>query len=166
MLLSDEVQPIWVINRYIWKELSAKYPELEDHWPDPTIIPFFPVNDSTSGNTKWDGKPYFIYNSAFRVEHSMYAHKKTTFVYSLRASTDEIFALSTALQHIIDRQDDAAQDVNDFNNWLKENKPGLYCPVTFDSFTLYQNEPGNARDSSSVPYVTAQFMLVARYHWL
>ena len=137
-------------------------PQLENMWGD--VTPFFPVNDSTSGTSQWKGKPYFIYNQAFRVEHKMYAHKKSTFIYSLRSTTDQLLPLSQAFQKIIDRQDDAAADVNAFNN--ARAGTDLYCPVTFHSFEIYQNEPGEPRDSSTAPYVVSNFMVVAKYHMI
>lgn len=160
MDLFDEVQPIWVVNDYLWDQLKQMSPQLAAMWP--TTTPFFPVNDSTTGTSQWKGKPYFIYNQAFRVEHQMYQHKKSTFVYSMRASVDQLGPLSLAFQKIIDRQDDAAADVNEFN--LSRKGTDKYCPVVFHSFELYQNEPGEPRDSSSAPYVISNFMVVSKYH--
>jgi len=160
MDLFDEPQPIWVVNKYIWEELKVMSPKLADMWP--TITPFFPTNDSTSGIAQWEGKPYFIYNQALRVENSFYQIKKATFVYSMRTDSDQTIPLSMALQKILDREDDTAKDINDFNLSLGEDS----CPVYFHSFDVYQNEPGKPRESASAPFVVSNFMVVVKYHWL
>lgn len=162
MELFDEPQPAWVINGYLWRELKLRSPKLASMWP--TTVPFFPVNDSTSGNTAWSGKPFFIYNEALRIEHSFYEIKKSTFVYSMRATPSQTLPLTNALQKIIDREDDAAKDVNDFN-WLNRDDASKFCPIYFHSFSLYQNEPAKARDGAVEPFVVSNFMVVAKYNW-
>lgn len=160
MDLFDEAQPIWVVNDYLWDALKTASPKLAAMWPDKT--PFFPINESTAGNTQWQGKPYFIYNQAFRIEHSFYEIKKATFVYSMRATPSQTIPLSSALQKIMDRDDDTAKDVNDFNLLLGADS----CPVYFHSFNLYQNEPAKPRDGSVEPFVVSNFMVVVKYHTL
>ena len=160
MDLLDERQPIWVVNAYLWDHLKSNSPKLAAMWPNK--VPIFPVNDSTSGITQWKGKPYFIYNEAFRVNHDFYEIKKATFVYSMKATPAQTIPLSNALQKLMDREDDTAKDINDFNL----AHPESYCPVYFHSFNLYQNEPGTPRDGAVEPFATSRFMVVAKYHWL
>ena len=159
--LFDQVQPIWVVNGYIWSELKKASPKLAAMWPNK--VPLFPVNDSTSGITQWEGKPYFIYNEAFRVNHDFYEIKKSTFIYSMRATPAQTIPLSNALQKILDREDDAASDINDFNNSLPSNQQ---AQVHFHSLRIYQNEPAKPRDGAVEPYVVSTFMVVVKYNWL
>lgn len=165
MLFENDVQPIEVVNGYIWSVLTEMEPALlaSNMWPKAKYPqgPFFPINDSASGISQWKDRPYFVYNKAFRVEHLMYEHKKETFVYSLRANVDEVFAIAGALQKIIDRQDDAAADINEFNRSTQNDR---YCPVVFHSLEMYQNEPSDPRDSSSSPYTVTNFQVVVKYH--
>jgi len=128
------------------------------------VSPIFPVNDSTTGDAKWINRPYFVYTEAFRVTHGLYLNKKATFVYSLKANIDDHLGWASLLQATLDRQDDAAADVNDYNLMLKTERPEDYCPVIFHSFRVYQNEPAKPSGAVSTPAVTANFMVVAEYH--
>jgi len=167
-MLIDSVEPIHVVNKYLWskfkEEIAAGTTAEKARYNYGTLIPIFPVNDSTSGDAKWINRPYFVYTEAFRVTHGLYVMKKSTFVYSLKANVDDHLGWAALLQRTLDRQDDAAADVNDYNLMLKETRPAEYCPVIFHSFRVYQNEPAKPSGSVSTPAVTAHFMVVAEYH--
>ena len=174
-LLADTPQPIWVVNGYLWEEIverlkaayiasyKQKYPDISEEnipeWTNPygKSRPIFPINDSQV-NAKWKTLPYLVYTLAFRVWHGLYVTKRSTFIYSLKASPDQIFGWGAAIQDILDRQDDAAADINEWNR-QHDN-----VPVVFHSFRVYQNEPPNPSASSIDPFVSTNFMVVAEYH--
>jgi hypothetical protein len=162
-MLSETIEPIHVVNRYLWDELKKRMSPTEiTKYNYGNIMPIFPVNDSTSGDAKWINRPYFVYTQAFRVTHGLHVLKKATFVYSLKSNVNDFMGWASALQDILDRQDDAAADINEYN-WSLGNG-SLYCPVIFHSFRVYQNEPAKPSSSVSTPSVSATFMVVAEYH--
>lgn len=128
-----------------------------------SIVPIFPISDAQSGNKQWGDKPYFIYTQAFRVWHGLYVTKRSTFIYNLKAKPEDIFTWSTYVQKILDRQDDAAQDINDFNLSLPESKR---VPVYFHSLRVYQSEPPESSNSTIAPMTKVQLNILTEYHFL
>ena len=154
-------QPIWVVNRYLWSELQKADSTLTNQYSSFPNGPIFPINDANAGHSQWGDKPYLIYTQAFRVWHGHYVTKKATYIYSLKAKPDEIFNWGTTIERILNRQDDAAKDINEFNSNQPLNKQ---IPVYFHNVRVYQNEPPKPSDSSSSPTVTTQFQVVVEYH--
>lgn len=195
-MLIDSIEPIHVVNDYLWDGIKGemlktlddptvseqhktamkkRYSIVEIPGSNPKeytiyggVRPIFPVNDSVSGDAKWINRPYLVFTEAFRVSHGLHVTKKATFIYSLKANIDDHLGWASALQAILDRQDDAAADVNEYNLALMSDpNPEVrktYCPVVFHSFRVYQNEPAKPSGAISSPAVTSTFMVVAEYH--
>lgn len=112
------------INGYVWDSLKSLDDSLEQDYGN--IIPFFPVSDSPTDEWPWKSKPYVIYDQMFRLRSraGYYVHKTYT-TYFIKGSPVEVLAWSNAMALILDRQDAAAQDIN---NWLAANHPdaGIY----------------------------------------
>ena len=65
-----------------------------------------------------------------------------------------------ALQQILDRGDDAAQDINHWN--AEQINPGN---VFFHSLCVEQTSAASVRDFSTRPYYITQFIIAAQYHF-
>lgn len=131
--------PPILINKYVLSQLQKfdLLTGLED------IEPIFPVQstniDDVYNNINIDGDPYMIvwdrlirYNS-----NTSYWNKREQLVYTVHSSSD-IRGINVArvITEALDREDAAAQDVN---NWLSQNKADLPpLNVFFHNFRVFQ----------------------------
>ena len=159
--------PVLAINGYLWETMKKIAPELSNQYGD--TIPFYPISDSSSGDEPWDSRPYFIYDRVFRFSSSpFYPAKRDSILYYLKAREIDSLQWSAALQLILDREDDAAKDVN---NWIRSQQNWLDYPYYFHNIRIYQSRAsapssdGKLRDFSSVqPYFISEFMVDIHYH--
>jgi len=110
--------PVLGINKYIWGQMCLIDPSLSGQYTldsGKEIMPFFPLADSRGGDSTWGEKPYVVYDQLFKVNGRPlpYIHR-AQFVYYIRGQATDNVVWSTAMQHIVDRGDDAAQDCNEF----------------------------------------------------
>ena len=123
-------------------------------------LPFFPMSDSASGLKAWENKPYFIYDRMLRLTGSPFPYiKKEHILYALKGKEEQTLEWSMALQYIIDRQDDSAQDINDWNR-SQTSPSGVY----FHSTRLLQTGGSVSRDFSNRPFYITEFIVEAEYH--
>jgi Cdc6-like AAA superfamily ATPase len=90
------------------------------------IVPFFPISDTRSDEWPWKDKPYVIYDQMFKMRsRAGYFIHRTQALYFIKGTPTEALTWSNVMALIIDRQDSAAQDLN---NWLSQNHPdaGVY----------------------------------------
>lgn len=112
------------INKYTWAMMKEIDPSLETDYG--SITPFFPISDTRSDEWPWKDKPYAIYDQMWRLRsRSGYFVHKVHALYFIKGTPTEILAWTNAMGMILDRQDSAAQDIN---NWLAANHPdaGIY----------------------------------------
>lgn len=157
------------INGFLWDTMKQINPDLEEIYGD--TVPFYPVADSAAGDSPWEDKPYFIYDRVFRFNGKpFHEHKRESILYYLKANDIDSLEWSGALQAILDREDDAAQDIN---SWIRsqENGPEDY-PYYFHNLRVYQSRSsspsseGKMRDVSTVqPYYITEFMIDAHFHF-
>jgi hypothetical protein len=160
--------PVLAINHYLWDTMKTIEPSLSGQYED--ITPFYPIGDSSSGDQPWDEKPYFIYDRVFRFSSSpFYPTKRESVLYYLKAREIDSLQWSAALQLILDREDDAAKDVN---NWIRSQENALDYPYYFHNIRVYQSRSsspssgGKLRDISTVqPYYITEFMLDVYFHY-
>jgi hypothetical protein len=108
--------PALAINGYLWEIMQKFDNNLEEKYNG--VIPFYPIGDSAAGDEPWDQKPYFIYDRVFRFSGApFYENKRENVLYYLKAREVDSLEWSGILQLILDREDDAAKDVND---WIRK----------------------------------------------
>jgi hypothetical protein len=160
--------PVLAINNYLWDTMKKIQPSLSSDYGD--IVPFYPIGDSASGDEPWDSKPYFVYDRVFRFSSNpFYPQKRESVLYYLKAREIDSLQWSAALQLILDREDDAAKDVND---WIREQDDVLNYPYYFHNIRVYQSRSsspsssGKLREISTVqPYYITEFMLDIYFHY-
>lgn len=162
--------PALAINGYLWDTMKKIDPTLTQTKKYGNKLPFFPIADSASGQKQWENKPYFIYDRVFRFASGpFYPKKRESFLYYLKAKPVESLQWGAAVQLILDREDDAAKDIND---WIRSQPNGSDdYPVYFHNLRVYQSRSGAAgsegesREISSRPYYITEFMIDTCYHF-
>lgn len=162
--------PPLAVNGYLWDTMKQLDPTLTQAKKYGSKIPFFPIGDSASGQKQWENKPYFIYDRVFRFASSpFYPKKRESFLYYLKAPVIDSLQWSAAVQLILDREDDAAKDIND---WIRLQPNGCDdYPLYFHNLRVYQSRSGtpsssgDMRDGTSRPYYITEFMIDCCYHF-
>lgn len=161
--------PVLAINGYLWDTMKKIDPTLTQTKKYGQKIPFFPIGDSASGQKQWENKPYFVYDTVFRFSSDpFYQNKRESVLYYLRANAVETIQWSTVLQAILDREDDAGKDIND---WIRNNGGNDEYPVYFHNVRVYQSRSSVAssdsdvREASARKYYITEFMIDTRYHF-
>lgn len=158
MTFSDFTLPAVTINGYVWHIMKQIEPSFSKQYGQTT--PFFPISDAKSGTKSWENKPYVIYDRILRNRgKAFYPIKKEHLIYAVKGTAKDAIEWSMAIQYILDRMDDAAKDINDWNR--SQNVP---ANVYFHHLRVFQTEGAQNRDSSSRPYAIAQFTIEAEYH--
>ena len=161
MTFSQFTVPVLTVNGYLWDTMKRIDPTLSSPRKYGTTIPFFPMSDSTSGTKSWENKTYAIYDRMFRQSSSaFYPIKKEHILYAIKGKEETTFEWASAIQYILDRQDDAAQDINDWNR-SQETPANVY----FHHLRVFQTESSVSRDFSNRPYYITQFIVEAEYHF-
>lgn len=169
MALSDfGVAPI-VVNKYLWDTMKTIQPNLSQSRNYGQTLPIFPLGDSASGKKSWENKTYIIYDRMFKpMKDPFYQIKCEEIRYHLKAKEQDTFIWGSAIQSILDRQDDAGKDIND---WIRDNGGSEIYPIYFHSVRLYQvssslaTEGENQRDLSVRPYYITEFIADMKYHY-
>jgi hypothetical protein len=160
--------PTLAINGYLWDVMKVFEPSLFSQYGN--TVPFYPISDSSAGDEPWDSKPYFIYDRVFRFSGKpFYEHKRESTLYYLKAREVDSLQWSAAVQLILDREDDAAKDVNE---WIRNNGGSSEYPVYFHNIRVYQSRSsspssdGKIREFSTVqPYFITEFMIDTHFHF-
>jgi hypothetical protein len=162
------VAPV-IVNKYLWDTMKALQPSLSQSKNYGKTLPFFPLGDSASGNESWKNKPYIIYDRMFKVVRDpFYQIKSEEIRYHLKAKEQDSFVWGSVIQQVLDRQDDAGKDVNE---WIRNNGGSDKYPVYFHSIRIYQvssslaTQPENLRDFSTRPYYITEFIVDMKYHY-
>jgi hypothetical protein len=150
-----------VINGYLWDTMKKIDSGLAA--PYKGIMPFFPLSDAASGTESWEDKAYVIYDRMMQLSRGpFYPVKSENILYSVKGNEEQTIQWSLAIQIIVDRMDDAAQDANEWNR--KQASPEH---VYFHHLKAFQilRRPTEARDFSNRPYYISQLMVEAEYHF-
>lgn len=158
--MADFSLPVLTVNGYLWNTIKQiESPAFAKKYG--TKIPFFPLGDSNSGTKSWEDKTYVIYDRMLKMTNSpFYPIKKEHILYAVKGKAVDIFEWSTAIQYILDRQDDAAIDINKWN--ANQNNP---ADVYFHHLRVFQTGPTAARDFSNRPYYISEFIVEMEYHF-
>lgn len=161
--------PAQAVNGYVWDTMKKLDPTLTQTKRYGQKIPFFPVGDSASGQKQWENKPYFIYDRVFRFASGpFYPKKRESLLYYLKAKEVDTLQWSAAIQLILDREDDAAKDIND---WIRNNGGSEEYPIYFHNLRVYQARSGSPssegmiREETSRPYYVTEFIVDICYHF-
>jgi hypothetical protein len=167
MALADLGQAMLPVNGYLWDTILAIEPTFVTAYAGKR--PFYPISDAATGKSQWLDKAYFVYDRMFAFNgNPFYPVKKEHIIYSLKASDIETLQFGSAIYTILDRQDDAAKDVN---TWIRANGGSDRYPVYFHSIRVYQTQPRmsssteNIRNDSSRAKVVTDFVVDMEYHY-
>lgn len=113
------------INAYVWKQFQEdsliipasasylggfKYTAYE-------FAPFFPIDDIMAGSEAWDNKTHIVYDSMGKMRSSrrqIYPIKLGQMRYSIKGPIDDVFAWRDFITNVLDREDAAAYDINEY----------------------------------------------------
>lgn len=162
--------PTLAVNGYLWDTMKQIDPTLSQTKKYGDKVPFFPIGDSNSGQKQWENKPYFIYDRVFKFSSGpFYPEKRESFLYYLKANAIDSLKWSAAVQLILDREDDAAKDVN---QWIRSQPNGCEdYPLYFHNLRVHQSNTGaasskeNLREDVARPYYITEFMIDVCYHF-
>lgn len=107
--LSEEV----IINHYVWDKFKEYAPDLVVEYKH--SMPFIPVSDVRGGKFPWEEKAYVVYDSYYMNKstyRNFYPIKCSQMIYSIKGSIQEIFDWRDFIVNILDRGDQAAQEIN------------------------------------------------------
>lgn len=159
MTFSNFSLPAQTVNGYLWSVMKQIEPTFDKQYG--TIIPFFPVSDAKSGTKSWEKKPYVIYDRVLKMKNGpFYPIKREHIQYYVKGDAKDSIEWGMAIQHILDRMDDAAQDINAWNR-EQATPSGVY----FHHLRVSQTDSTNTRDFSVRPYYITQFIVQAEYHF-
>lgn len=165
MSLSQFSVPALTVNGYLWDTMKQFDNTFAKKYG--TKIPFFPISDSATGTKSWENKPYIVYDRMLRrSKNPFYEIKNEQILYYVKGNEIETLEWGAAIQFILDRMDDAAQDINDWNR--SQNSPaGVY----FHHLRVHQTDsgdmgsPSGTRDFSVRPYYITRFLVETEYHF-
>ena len=164
MSFSNFTLPATIVNGYLWHTMKEIDPSVSKGYGNK--IPFFPISDAASGTKSWENKAYFIYDRIMKMQSkAFYPVKQEHILYYLKGNETQTIEWGMAIQQILDRGDDAAQDINDWNS-----KQQVAGNVYFHSLCVEQITSGDmssatsTRDFSVRPHYITQFVVVAQYH--
>lgn len=164
MTFADFSLPVLTVNGYLWDTMKNIEPTFQKQYG--AKMPFFPVGDPTSGTKSWENKTYIIYDRMLRPRKKPFPYIKNEHIlYYVKGKEVQTLEWGMALQMILDRMDDAAQDINDWNR-AQANPSGVY----FHHLKVHQTDSGDmgssslTRDFSVRPYYVTKFIVEAEYH--
>jgi len=160
MTFANFTLPVITVNNYLWSVMKQIEPTFVKKYG--TVLPFFPISDSASGTKSWETKTYVIYDRMFQSTSSpFYPIKKEHILYAVKGKEEETLEWGMAIQYILDRMDDAAQDINSWNR-LQDNPSNVY----FHNMRVFQTRSMNSqsRDFSNRPFYITEFIVEAEYH--
>jgi hypothetical protein len=158
MTFSNFTLPAITINNYVWDVMKKVDSTFSKQYGQ--TVPFFPINDAKSGTKSWENKPYVIYDRILRnTGKPFYPIKREHLIYAVKGSAKDALEWSMAIQYILDRMDDAAQDINAWNR--EQTTPSN---VYFHHLKAFQTQGAENREFSNRSYYIAQFTIEAEYH--
>jgi len=146
------LRPENIINLYVWEQLKNKAPQFYDLYPNTSggkgLVPFFPAGTINLPPEVVDGDlPYIIFDKFTKVRTGSYKYfypmksdqmRYTVYggsLYGEASSGSDRYGLTINLTSIIsmvlDREDDAAKDINDFAKGLEDYQDSM------DEFKYY-----------------------------
>lgn len=151
--------PALPVNAYLWESLKGIDGTLAAQY---SYMPFFPLADAVGGTQGWGSKPYVVYDQLMKFRPKpFYGIHKAQIWYWVRGQADDAIGWSTAIAHILDREDQSARDINVY---LRDNAPttGIY----YHNLKVFQIDSAkDERMDLSVKQTYTQSMIIeVTYH--
>ena len=164
MALKDVVPlvPAVPINRYLWSRIAELDPDLVMSYEG--VMPFYPLGDSAAGDAPWDQKPNIVYDRMMTINSNpFYPIKKEQIHYALKALPSDSLTWGSAIQYILDRMDDAAEEVNAYN-------ADMNYGIFFHHIRVFQtssqiSSSGAQRDYTINQFYISRFIIDTEYHY-
>ena len=143
-------RPENVINEYVWDQFRTKAPNFYNLYPKtaggPDFIPFFPAGTSNLPPEILDGDlPYIIFDKFTRVRTGSYKYfypiKSEQMRYTIYGGSlygeaqnganryGNTIALTSLITAILDREDAAAEEINEYTKNLQDYNHSNYDPM-------------------------------------
>lgn len=163
--------PEVAINKYVWeqfrldslKSASVSYLGGFDYAAYAGVVPFFPLEDGLAGSSKWGDKPYVRFDSFLRPRSSMrsfYPIKSAQMIYSIKGGVDEVFQWRDFISNVLDREDQAAKDIN---SYAGQNLDNYY--TWFHNVSTMQIQSMNQSSPQASQRKTYSADLIIRYEY-
>lgn len=149
----DDKNAVYALNSYLWKllEVNLGWEKTNELTP---IVPVAQQPELMQG-----GKPFLVYGSAIHQPTHLYVLRKEAVSYMVYATTaSEINKIVNVIAQALERQDDAAADVND---WLVTEGNGR--GVHFASIRVTMAEKAEDAAEEEGGFYKGLIMLEARY---
>lgn len=165
MTFADFSLPATTINGYLWHTMKQIEPTFARTYG--SKVPFFPLSDSASGDKSWGNKTYVVYDRMLRLTRSPFPYiKREHTLYYVKGKEVETLEWGLAIQHILDRMDDAAQDINDWNrSQTVPSKVYFHNLIVSQADSGDMGSPSATRDFSDRPYYITKFIVDTQYHF-
>jgi len=156
--------PEVLINNFVWSKFQTNKSSIYSQYPAGTV-PIFPFTDSKAGDQTWQNKAYIVYDSYIRPRTGskkyFYPIKGGQLNYSIRGSVSQIFEWRDFIHDLLDREDVAAQEIN---NYGAANYPSNH--IYFECINAYQNTLTNSttKDSTLRQQMIANLIIRYDYH--
>jgi hypothetical protein len=142
-------RPEQIINLYVWEQFKKYAPDFSNLYangdPGARIVPFFPAPANNLPSQVIDNDlPYVVFDKFSRVrtgsQKGFYPIKTDQMRYTIHGGSlydinkfqndrfETTYNLTALVQSILDREDDAARDINEFTKTL----PGYYNEIVTD----------------------------------
>ena len=146
------------INRYLQQKIGTQtglgVPMLPSYPTDPDVLDAFTIDDLTEGGTFSFNGNLAIYDRMFKYRRTPFPHiKSEQLLYYFNASrqdaVDNLVQISQTVYDWLDREDESAQELNDWVRRLPRNTNGTisfgtdlteFNPVFFHRVKVYQLE--------------------------
>lgn len=119
-----------IINRYVWEQFKlngASNISGFSYSAYKNVMPIFPVSDNLTGDEKWSGKPYIIYDSFMKPRSKykgFYPIKSAQMMYSIKSGKiQEVYEWRDFIFNVLDREDAAAFDINEYAGTVAALQP-------------------------------------------
>lgn len=154
--------PEIIINKYVWEQFRLAKPGIYASY---THMPFIPVRDMGS-DYPWGDKAYIVYDSFMKARTAnkyFYPVKAAQMMYSIKGSISEIFEWRDFISNVLDREDAAAFDINEY-----AGESGSFDPLTvkFHCINTSQvNYTGNSTEQQGQrKQLSANLIIKYDYH--
>jgi len=121
--------PELILNSYMWKQFELAKPSIYANYSN--LTPFFPISDIKAGDTAWGRKPYVVYDSFTKARTArkyFFPVKAGQMMYSIKGNISDIFEWRDFMINVLDREDVAAKDVNEYaGEYLSNTRIFFHC---------------------------------------
>lgn len=154
--------PDLIINSYVWEQFRLAKSSIYSNY---SSRPFVPIRDINS-DYPWGDSPYIVYDSFMRPRSKnkyFYPIKTAQMMYSIKGSVSDIYEWRDFISNVLDREDDAAKDINEY-----AGNSGNFDPLTvkFHCINTSQvNYVGNTTEQSGQRrHYSANLIVKYDYH--